>query len=297
MKHRWVILLAGGEGTRVRALAQDENGCPAPKQYCRFGGDNTLFRRALDRARALTDEGRVIAVVRAAHRRWWARELRELSRENLVEARVEHGTAAAVLRALRHVLARDPDAEVVVIPADHSADDEGAFCASIRRTADAAADWPRHLILLGMEPDVAGEDYGWIVPTMCAGYGTTAAVTSFHEKPDPERARWLVEHGALINTLVVAATGSALARLYSLALPELVHALESGAAGAHDDAKELRARDISRDLFERMAPHLRVLRGARCGWSDLGTPARLRAWNAHREGAGARREHHDVAHS
>lgn len=282
MNHPWVILLAAGDGTRVRDLARDDVGLPAPKQFCRLGGDRTLFRSALDRARTVTGSARVVPVVQPSHKRWWEREVAELPRENVLEGRVDHGTAVAVLRALRFILARDPLAVVVVMPADHGADDERLFCDAIRGVVEAAQEWPDHLILLGAEAGHEFGDYGWIVPA--AGRGSrTAAVTRFHEKPPRGEAMRLANDGALINTFIAAATGEALTRLYARTLPELVLALASSADASRLAAAELPGRDFSRHLLERATQHLRVLRAAPCGWSDLGTPDRLRAWLARYE--------------
>lgn len=40
----WSIILAGGEGTRLRALVHCWLGRPKPKQYCAFVGTRSMFR-------------------------------------------------------------------------------------------------------------------------------------------------------------------------------------------------------------------------------------------------------------
>ena len=282
MGHPWVILLAAGDGTRVRDLARDDRGLHAPKQFCRFGDDRTLFRRALDRARTLTGNARVVPVVQPAHERWWRPEVAALPRENVLQGRLDHGTAVAVLRALRFIRARDLAARVLVMPADHGAEDEPLFCDSIRRVVEAAKEWPDQLVLLGVEAGDDSGDYGWIVPEASRG-SKTAAVARFHEKPLPEEAVRLANDGALINTFIAAATGAALTRLYALKLPELDHVVGPSADVAQLAAAELPGRDFSRHLLERATQHLRVLRAAPCGWTDLGTPSRLRSWLARYE--------------
>lgn len=259
----------------MQDLTTDDTGNPAPKQFCRCGGDRTLLQRALRRARILTDDAFVVPVVQAAHRRWWERELAEIPRVNAIEEPENRGTAVAILRALHHVLSRDHAADVVLLPADHVAENEDVLCDSIGRAADAAAAWPRHAILLGMEAEGMKDGYGWIVAE-ASRRGEIAAVRGFYEKPDSHAARRLAHSGALISTFIMAARASTLSRLYSMVLPELVRPTASGDSGPGDHP----SRDFSRDLLERSAHHLRVLHGQPCGWSDLGTPARLRAWIA-----------------
>jgi hypothetical protein len=50
------------------------------------------------------------------------------------------------------------------------------------------------------------------------------------------------------------------------------------------DLEGLPALDFSRDLLGHCIGRLRVLPAAACGWTDLGTPARIAAW---RSGAAA----------
>jgi hypothetical protein len=45
----WSIILAGGEGTRLRSLVHRWLGRPKPKQYCAFVGTRSLFQHTLDR--------------------------------------------------------------------------------------------------------------------------------------------------------------------------------------------------------------------------------------------------------
>jgi len=46
----WAIILAGGDGTRLRSLTTDETGVSVPKQFCSLRGDRSLLHEALARA-------------------------------------------------------------------------------------------------------------------------------------------------------------------------------------------------------------------------------------------------------
>ena len=242
----WVILLAGGDGSRVRGLTRDEQGALAPKQFCCLEGGRTLFQRALDRARTVTCDSRVVPVVQSSHRLWWEREVRGIPRQNVLVEPRNRGTAVAILRALRHIRARDMDAIVVVLPSDHGAENEAVLCESIARAAEAAAQWARHVILVGMDAVDVDADYGWILPAAGSGVGT-AAVSGFHEKPSREAARRLASAGAVINTFIFAATASALEHLFRIALPELGHARDLDLEpGGHFRNSDRRRRFLSR---------------------------------------------------
>ena len=47
---RWAIVLAGGEGSRLRPLTRSADGTPVPKQFCTLGGGGSLLAAAIRRA-------------------------------------------------------------------------------------------------------------------------------------------------------------------------------------------------------------------------------------------------------
>jgi CTP:molybdopterin cytidylyltransferase MocA len=265
MSHPWAIVLAGGEGSRISRLTRNPSGIVVPKQFCRLRDGRTLLRRALDRALRRTDPGRVLVVVMDHHRSWWERELSGLPAENVLVQEESRGTAGAIRLGLDHVLARHSKAVVLVLPSDHDVEREAALGAALARAGNEARTWPRHLILIGIVTDDADPEYGWIVPAAPIRDGSQA-VASFVEKPDRDRAAVLLRRGALVNTFMLAARAWTLRELYRAHLPEL----EGGNGGP--------SRDFGRDLLPRAVPWLRVMRAPPCGWTDLGTPRRLRRW-------------------
>jgi mannose-1-phosphate guanylyltransferase len=278
-----VVVLAGGDGRRLASATVDPDGNHVPKQFCRFGSDSTVFSHTLERASRLAEPERIVAVVQEAHRRWWEGELRGLPRSNVIAQRANRGTAVALLHALTSIVARDREAQLLVLPSDQEVADERAWHATLRRAADAALDTPDHLVLVGVEaqPD---PDFGWIVPGESVGHGTRA-VLGFSEKPGAAEAAELAMRGALCSAFVFAASAPALLDLFSRhpAEPIARHAqalsgtvLEPGAPSV--PAEDLPYSDFSHDLLERAPYCARVVSGEPCGWTDLGTPARLARW-------------------
>jgi mannose-1-phosphate guanylyltransferase len=107
-------------------------------------------------------------------------------------------------------------------------------------------------------------------------------VTAFVEKPDGEGARFLLGRGALLNSLILVATGQALLGLFDRAMPQLVGRfvswIEETGAGAEalgELYRDLSPRDFSRSVLERWYDALSVIRTPDCGWTDVGTPSRL----------------------
>jgi mannose-1-phosphate guanylyltransferase len=275
----WVILLAGGDGRRLEGRSHDENGRPAPKQYCAFGTGRTLIARALDRALGLTSHERIVAVVSEAHRAWWSSALDVLPAENIVAQPENRGTAAGLLLPLLHVMQRDPGTVVAVLPSDHFVEDDAAFIAALEAAAAEARRIDDALVMIGMTPDSADGEYGWIEPEPATA-ATSNLVAAFVEKPTLAEAERLFDVGALWSTFTFCAWGAAIAALYEAALPWLLD--EMGAAVAARDPRavtglyrSLDSSDFSRDVLQASARRLRVQAAPPCGWTDLGTPERL----------------------
>lgn len=279
--------MAGGSGTRLASLTKDGRGCVVPKQYCSLRGGRSLLGDALERATALAAEERILVVVARQHEEHWRREFHGKPSIQVVVQPENHGTAAGVLLPLRIVMHRDADAFVTLLAADHAVDDEGTLAAALREAHQDAEAAPTQSILLGIEPDAAETDYGWILPEPVAALGTPGAVpgrtrpiAAFLEKPDQATAAALWARGAVWNSFMIVAKATALHDLYQRQLPALTRAFAKvPLLPASELAKlyaQLDCRDLSRDVLERSVAHLRVRVVPPCGWTDLGTPDRVR---------------------
>jgi mannose-1-phosphate guanylyltransferase len=280
----WAIVLAGGQGTRLGTLTMAANGISVPKQFCSLRGGACLLQEALIRASAVAPMRRICTVVAAQHRRWWNAPLKSLPKHNVVVQPENRGTAFGILLALLQVLARDPNANVVVLPADHHLLNEDTLARSLRQAADLAAADADAIYLLGAEPNEPDPEFGYIVPADRDG-SKPSRVAQFVEKPDVHTARSLLNRGALWNMFILAASGRALLKVFQRSLAGHVKAMDSalGQTGSegNDSAAlselyvDLPTVDFSRDVLERHDSVLRVIRVPHCGWSDLGTPKRV----------------------
>ncbi len=279
----WVVILAAGEGKRLRSLTRDGRGTVVPKQYWRFGGENSMLSSTLLRARHLTTPDRIVAVVDSRHDVWWKEQLRELPRDNVIVQPFNRGTAAGILLPMLHVYRRDPDARAVVFPSDHGVEHEDRLWVALWRALLAVKYEPEHLVLLGMEPDAPHPELGWIIPKDQA---EVAPVVAFVEKPDSDGARSLFESGALCSSFMFAGTARAVLRAIDRSEPALLQLfLEEMLDSSFGEHKRLAALyellpevDFSRHVLPMFPEALRVLRVQDCGWTDLGTPERLWRW-------------------
>jgi mannose-1-phosphate guanylyltransferase len=280
--HLWAVVLAGGDGQRVASLTVGEDGQPVPKQYCALAGHESMIRWAFARARGVVPLCRILSVVAEQHRQYWEHDLADLPRDNILVQPLNRGTAAGVLLATIDVLFhRDPKARLLLLPSDHYVADEHVLRDALLDVLRTRWSRVRRILLLGMTPEQCDPDYGWILPE---GDGAIASVAHFVEKPTLDRALALMRRGALVNSFMIVAQASALLRACQQTVPALVRAFlareQAGRSSSSltDLYQILPTADLSRHVLARSASSLAVARVPPCGWSDLGTPARLRAY-------------------
>jgi hypothetical protein len=134
-KHTWALVLAAGDGSRLRSLTTTTDGVAVPKQFCSLYGGPSLLQDALDRAKHVAPMSRVCCIVASQHRHWWSAALSGLPSANIIIQPENRGTAHGILLPLMVIFARDPDAQVVILPADHYLRDEATFAKSLQAAA------------------------------------------------------------------------------------------------------------------------------------------------------------------
>lgn len=289
--HNWAIVLAAGEGKRLRELTT-LSGVPTPKQFCSLRGGRSLLGDALARAGRIVPRKRIVVVVAEEHRSFFERDLAGVAPENVVVQPRNKGTAAGILLPALSVLERDPEARIAFLPSDHYVSKEYVIESSLRLALESLEEEDGGLTLLGITPDSPETGYGWIVPA--ASDRLLRPVERFVEKPAPGVAAELFAAGALWNSFLFAVKGSTLLALYRECLPEILAQFQEAHGtreGREASLSELYARiatsDFSREVLQEHASRLRLEIVPPCGWTDLGTPARVQAClEALREGDG-----------
>jgi mannose-1-phosphate guanylyltransferase len=284
----WAIVLAAGDGARLASLTRDSTGRAVPKQFCSLLGGRSLLQDALVRAEAVVSRKRIVVVVAEEHRSFWRGMLEDHPPENVVVQPRNRGTAAGVLLPLLHVVERDPEARILLLPSDHYFEQECVVGSSLRIALDALGDMAEQIILLGITPDAPETGYGWIVPSPSTKL--VRPVARFVEKPDRASAAELMAQGALWNSFLVVAESRSIFSLYERKLPGLLERFRSAfetvgrvrAAKVRELYADLDVNDFSRDVLEGSELGLRLLIVPPCGWTDLGTPLRLKACLANR---------------
>jgi mannose-1-phosphate guanylyltransferase len=275
LKHRfstWALVLAGGDGSRLQRLTRNRHGVAVPKQFCSLRGGASLVEDALQRAAAVAPVQRVCIVVAETHRQWWMPILSHLPEKNVIVQPQNRGTAYGILLPLLRIAERDPDATVVLLPADHYLRDEQIMAKSLRRAAELAESDRDSIYLLGVAPDEPDTELGYILPASRSP-NEAVGVARFIEKPSEIRARVLLDQGALWNVFILAASARALLGLFDSEYATTMAAMrEVDEAAIEAVYQRLSNVDFSRDVLQGKESLLKVLAVPHCGWTDLGTP-------------------------
>ena len=223
MSRHWAVILAGGDGVRLRSMPRTIAGDDRPKQFCALVSEEALLTETRRRAALAVPAHRTLVVVNRAHERFYTPLLADV-RTRLVVAQPENrGTAPAILYALLVLAARQAASDTVALyPSDHFVSDDAAFTGQIEEAFAGAARRPDLVTLLGIAPDGAEPGYGWIEPgEPVAGAPSLRQVRRFWEKPSVEDAERLRAQGWLWNSFVMVGRVSTLLALIRLTAPDL----------------------------------------------------------------------------
>jgi mannose-1-phosphate guanylyltransferase len=285
---RCAMVLAGGEGLRLRPLTRRLVGDERPKQFCALVGPETLLEQTRRRVELAVSPERTTVVVTEAHQHF-APLLANVPVARLVPQAKNVGTAPAILYGLLRSAAVYPGASVAVFPSDHHVSDDGAFMAHVETAFEAVAARPDLLVLLGIAPDAAETEYGWIEPGEPLTVwppGTLSQVRRFWEKPSLPVAQALLAKECLWNSFVMVGSVPTLLTMVCRAIPTLCDAFGPlrEVLGTPAEERVARAvyartpsRDFSREVLAARPPNLAVLPVRGVEWTDLGDPRRALA--------------------
>ncbi|MGA9406733.1 MAG: sugar phosphate nucleotidyltransferase [Bacteroidota bacterium] len=287
--HLWGIILAAGDGKRLKQFIRSRFNSDCPKQFCAFTGTRSMLAHTIARVELLIPPERIIVTVNSQHHAYSLRDVARLEQRNVIVQPSNKETSASILLPLLHIFRRDPEACVVIFPSDHFIIEERRFMENVAAAAEFVYRHPKYLLLLGMESQEMYTDYGWIETSMKVAdieHCEVFRVKRFLEKPSGQKIITMQQNHCLLNTMVFAGTASSVLRKFRLLTPAVFHAfkkIDSDLFSPHESStvKEVYAAlpsiDFSAAILEHDAHGLAVLRVKDVYWNDWGSPERVRA--------------------
>ncbi len=272
-----VVVIAGGLGTRFWPLSRRR----LPKQLLTLGGDESLLAATFSRLQPLVEPAR-----------WWmvvSRDQLDASRaaaplvpeEQALAEPCGRNTAPAICLSALYLKDRDPDAVMVILPADHHVADHKKLSEAITKAAAAATDGV--IVTLGITPTAPATGYGYIERGEAdAEIPGVLTVKRFVEKPDHEQAERMLAAGTYDwNAGIFVARASTILAETARQLPAIYEALrEAHAAPKGGEAlREAYASMASASFDYGIMEHAEQVRvvPVECGWSDVGSFDQLEA--------------------
>ncbi len=271
----YAVVLCGGKGERFWPRSRGSN----PKQFIPMVGKRSLTQATSARIRPLCPAGRQFFVAPAR----FAGIVRDQTRarpENIVFEPVGRNTAPAIALAAVYLRKRDPEATMVVLPADHLIENQTEFLKCVALAAELAQQGL--FLTFGIPPDRPETGYGYIeLGNKVASRSEVSAyrVLGFKEKPDSMTAAGYLRQGRYLwNSGMFVWRADNFLRAVRQHMPEFHAALErfSEHIGRRTEATALkrlyaRAPTVSVDyaIMEKVT-NVAVVR-ATFDWDDLGS--------------------------
>ncbi len=237
MSETYAVILAGGSGTRFWPLSRNTK----PKQLLDLFDGPTLLAQTIQRLDGIVPPENIFILTNALQEAGVREIATTLPAENIVAEPAKRDTAPAVALGIGLVAARDPEATMIILPADQLIKDTASFQA-VMKDAVTVASATDALVTIGIRPTWACPSYGYVergdrsvLPSVEVS-NVPYDVIRFREKPNPELAEQFINAGGF----------SWNAGMFIWSVPTVLAELNRHAPQLGEFAQELRAsKDVS----------------------------------------------------
>ena len=242
--NKYCVIMAGGIGTRFWPKSRQS----MPKQFLDILGTGKSFiRHTYERFAKMVPAENFLVVTNDKYKSLVLEHIPEIGEKQVLCEPVGRNTAPCVAYAAYTLLKRNPDAEMIVTPADHLILNEDDFRAIIAECLDFASEHDA-LMTVGIKPTRPDTGYGYI---QVSDDKPISKVKCFTEKPDIELARVFLQSGEFYwNSGIFVWKVRSIVEAFEKYLPEH-HALFSGVMRAIGTDAE---RNVVEIAFRSAAP-------------------------------------------
>ncbi len=275
------MIMAGGRGTRFWPLSTRSK----PKQFLSIIEEHTLLESTLRRLDPLIAPDKTWILGSQDHEQWLKPFATIIPPDQLLLEPIGRNTAATIVWAALELVKKDPDAIMVVLPADHYISPKPLFHDALSKAVQLA----QHedvLVTIGISPDKPHTGYGYI--ELGKEIATDVYdITAFHEKPSLEVAKTYISSGQFLwNSGMFVWKATVILEVFQRFLPEhwrlltALQCVEKNQTGAGDFAElfsQFPAVSIDYGIMEKATDCTRVIT-SHFEWSDIGSWAALESF-------------------
>lgn len=278
MDNRYVVIMAGGVGSRFWPLSRRER----PKQFLDIlGTGETLIQQTFRRFKAVCPEENIFVVTSAEHKQLVVSQL-GIDPSRVLGEPFRRNTAPCIAYGTFRIRKENPDAVIAVTPADHIIVKEEKFTDVIRKCFDFA-ETNDSLVTIGIKPDRPETGYGYIQADKkkpAKNHENILKVKTFTEKPNIDLAKIFLESGDFFwNSGIFIWNMRSILQAFEKHMPDAYTAFDEGRDlfGTPQEQSFIgttyagcRSISIDYGIMEK-AENVYVMCSADIGWSDLGT--------------------------
>lgn len=191
-RHLFVVILAGGTGTRLWPRSRQGR----PKQLLGLLSTRTMLQQTYDRISPIVPSDHIYVITNSSYEEDVRAQLPEIATDHIVGEPVGRGTAPPLGFAAMLLSGRDPDAVMVSLAADHYVEREAEFRDAVSAAEEIAS--RGFLVTFGVKPSYPETGYGYIEAgeELPRAQGWLAfQVKRFVEKPDQRSAERFIASG------------------------------------------------------------------------------------------------------
>ena len=274
MKNDYCVIMGGGIGSRFWPFSREYR----PKQFLDFFGvGRSLIQQTFDRFNQIIPTENIYIATNKNYAKLVKEQLPEISDNQILLEPTRRNTAPCIAYSAYRIQAINPNANIVVTPADHLILHEQNFLKNIQKGLNFVAKFPS-LLTLGVKPNRPETGYGYI-QTQEGGTDNIQKVKAFTEKPNYELAKVFYESGEFFwNSGIFIWNVQTILDAFRKYLPDMANCLSQAPApyntpeeAAFIEEQYPMVQNISIDYGIMEKADNAYMLMADFGWSDLGT--------------------------
>lgn len=269
----YILIMAGGIGARFWPYSRRKR----PKQFLDIlGTGRTLLQMTYDRFTDIAENDQFLVITYKKYLPLVKEQLPELKDHQILTEPMRKNTAPCIAYATYKIHALDPEATIIVTPADQLILQEKKFNRTLKKAVDAADDGK--LITLGIKPNRPETGYGYI-QYIEKPNTHVYRVKTFIEKPNSKLAKTFLDSGDFVwNSGMFVWKTKSLIRAFEKHMPDLAEVFEEGKDIYGTDGEpgfmvtayaQLKNISIDYGVMEKSSQVYVIL--GNFGWSDLGS--------------------------